>query len=168
LQESRRNHTSAASGVAYAETCGATTLLNWTEAGPKVVLASLGLSRRARLVAISTTRLGIILTFLGAPHAAPKMSRIERHACLIVLRGCRTPACKAPDPCPPTPSITSTTNVSNKSGNLLYPNRLKTTRSCTVRVLSPHWKRNPASAANAAKKTRISYSIQYASGSGRI
>ena len=32
LQESRQNHTSAASGVAYAETHGATNLLNWTEA----------------------------------------------------------------------------------------------------------------------------------------
>jgi hypothetical protein len=36
LQVSRLNHTSAASGVAYAETCGATTLSNWTDVGPKV------------------------------------------------------------------------------------------------------------------------------------
>jgi hypothetical protein len=34
LQESRQNHTSAASGVAYADSRGATTLLNWTEVGP--------------------------------------------------------------------------------------------------------------------------------------
>jgi hypothetical protein len=41
LQESRQNHTSAASGVAYAELRGATNLLNWTEAGPKIALTSL-------------------------------------------------------------------------------------------------------------------------------
>jgi hypothetical protein len=35
LRESRRNHTSAASGVAYAETRGATTLPNRTEVGLK-------------------------------------------------------------------------------------------------------------------------------------
>ena len=35
LQESRQNHTSAASGVAYADSRGAINLLNWTEAGPK-------------------------------------------------------------------------------------------------------------------------------------
>jgi hypothetical protein len=35
LQESRQNHTSAASGVAYAGTRGAINLLNWTEVGPK-------------------------------------------------------------------------------------------------------------------------------------
>ena len=35
LQVSRLNHTSAASGVAYADSRGATTLLNWTEVGPK-------------------------------------------------------------------------------------------------------------------------------------
>jgi hypothetical protein len=29
------NHISAASGVAYTETRGVTTLLNWTEVGPK-------------------------------------------------------------------------------------------------------------------------------------
>jgi hypothetical protein len=34
LQESRQNQTSAASGVAYAEPCGATDLLNWTDVGP--------------------------------------------------------------------------------------------------------------------------------------
>jgi hypothetical protein len=37
------NHTSAASGVAYAESRGATNLLKWTEAGPKIVVTSLGL-----------------------------------------------------------------------------------------------------------------------------
>ena len=36
LQESRQNHTSAASGVAYAGTRGAINLLNWTEVGPKL------------------------------------------------------------------------------------------------------------------------------------
>src|SRR6266576_4152303 len=35
LQVSRLNHISAASGVAYTETCGATTLSNWTDVGPK-------------------------------------------------------------------------------------------------------------------------------------
>jgi hypothetical protein len=35
LQESRRNHTSAVSGVDYAETGGATNPLNGTEVGPK-------------------------------------------------------------------------------------------------------------------------------------
>ena len=40
LQESRQDHTGAASSVAYAETRGAANLLNWTEAGPKVVLMS--------------------------------------------------------------------------------------------------------------------------------
>jgi hypothetical protein len=35
LQESRQSHTSAASGVAYAEGHGATSPLNWTEVGPK-------------------------------------------------------------------------------------------------------------------------------------
>ncbi len=35
LQESRQNHTSAASGVAYADARCATNLLNWTEVGPK-------------------------------------------------------------------------------------------------------------------------------------
>src|SRR5580692_7212945 len=35
LQESRQNHTSAASGVAYADARGAIDLLNWTEVGPK-------------------------------------------------------------------------------------------------------------------------------------
>jgi hypothetical protein len=34
LQVSRANHTSAASGVAYAEPCRATNLLNWTDVGP--------------------------------------------------------------------------------------------------------------------------------------
>src|SRR5208282_5009256 len=37
LQTSRQNHISAASGVAYAGTRGATTLLSWTEVGLKVV-----------------------------------------------------------------------------------------------------------------------------------
>jgi len=37
LQESRQNHTSAASGVAYAEPRGATNPLNWTEVGLKVL-----------------------------------------------------------------------------------------------------------------------------------
>jgi hypothetical protein len=40
LQAGRLNHTSAASGVAYAETCGATTLSNWwrwTESLPEVL-----------------------------------------------------------------------------------------------------------------------------------
>ena len=37
LQISRLNHISAASGVAYAETCGATTLPNWTEVGLKAM-----------------------------------------------------------------------------------------------------------------------------------
>ena len=37
LQVSRLNHISAASGVAYAETCGATTLPNWTEVGLKAM-----------------------------------------------------------------------------------------------------------------------------------
>ena len=41
------NHISAASGVAYIETRGATNLLNWTEVGPKVVLRPLGLRSRA-------------------------------------------------------------------------------------------------------------------------
>src|ERR1700733_822258 len=36
LQESRQNHTSAASGVAYAEARGATNLVNWTDVGPKL------------------------------------------------------------------------------------------------------------------------------------
>jgi len=40
LQESRQNHTSAASRVAYAETRAATTIFNWTEDGPKVILAA--------------------------------------------------------------------------------------------------------------------------------
>ena len=53
MQESRQNHTSAASGVAYAETCGATTLSNWTEVGPKVVLTSLGLRHWAHFVGMS-------------------------------------------------------------------------------------------------------------------
>jgi hypothetical protein len=53
LQESRQNHTSAASGVAYAETRGATNLLNWTEAGPKIALISLGLRIRACFAGIS-------------------------------------------------------------------------------------------------------------------
>src|SRR5258708_37643842 len=34
LQVSNINHISAASGVAYTETRGATTLLNWTDVGP--------------------------------------------------------------------------------------------------------------------------------------
>jgi hypothetical protein len=34
LQVCRLNHTSSASGVAYADSRGATTLLNWTEVGP--------------------------------------------------------------------------------------------------------------------------------------
>jgi hypothetical protein len=42
LQESRQNHTSAASGVAYAGTRGAINLLNWTEVGPNACLRSLG------------------------------------------------------------------------------------------------------------------------------
>ena len=41
-------YTSAASGVAYAESGGATNLLNWTDAGPKTVLISL---RQRRLSA---------------------------------------------------------------------------------------------------------------------
>ena len=40
LQISRVNHISAASGVAYAEPHGATTLPNWTDDGPKIVLRS--------------------------------------------------------------------------------------------------------------------------------
>jgi hypothetical protein len=43
------NHISAASGVAYTETRGATNLLNWTEVGPK----SVGPRRRARFVGLS-------------------------------------------------------------------------------------------------------------------
>ena len=35
LQESGKTHTSAASGVAYADTRGATDPLNWTDVGPK-------------------------------------------------------------------------------------------------------------------------------------
>jgi hypothetical protein len=35
LQLSRINHTSAESGVAYAETLGATNLPNWIEVGPE-------------------------------------------------------------------------------------------------------------------------------------
>ena len=46
MQESRQNHTSAASGVAYAETRGANNLLNWTEAGPKILFTSAGLRNR--------------------------------------------------------------------------------------------------------------------------
>src|SRR5271170_6967015 len=42
LQESRQNHTSAASGVAYAETHGATNLFKWTDIGPKACLGPLG------------------------------------------------------------------------------------------------------------------------------
>ena len=45
LQESRQNHTSAASGVAYAERRGATNPLNWTEVGPKTCLRSWGNAR---------------------------------------------------------------------------------------------------------------------------
>src|SRR5271169_6971681 len=41
-QESRQNHTSAASGVAYAETRGATNLWKWTDVGPKACLGPLG------------------------------------------------------------------------------------------------------------------------------
>jgi hypothetical protein len=41
LQVSRVNHISAASGVAYAESCGATNLLNWTDVGPTTVLINL-------------------------------------------------------------------------------------------------------------------------------
>jgi hypothetical protein len=37
LQVSRLNHISAASGVAYTETSGATTLSNWTDVGPKAL-----------------------------------------------------------------------------------------------------------------------------------
>src|SRR6267143_251023 len=37
LQVSRLNHISAASGVAYTETRGATTLSNWTDVGPKAL-----------------------------------------------------------------------------------------------------------------------------------
>src|SRR5437762_10636578 len=37
LQVSRLNHISAASGVAYAEPRGATTLSNWTDVGPKTL-----------------------------------------------------------------------------------------------------------------------------------
>src|SRR5437879_12960105 len=51
LQVSRLNHISAASGVAYTETRGATTLSNWTDVGPKALLRSLGQRRRARCVA---------------------------------------------------------------------------------------------------------------------
>jgi hypothetical protein len=40
LQESRQNHTSAASGVANADSRGAINLLNWTEAGPKIALCN--------------------------------------------------------------------------------------------------------------------------------
>jgi len=53
LQESKQNHTSAASGVAYAETRGATNLLNWTEAGPKIVLTFEDLRNRARFAGMS-------------------------------------------------------------------------------------------------------------------
>src|SRR6266566_3142150 len=45
---SRVNQISAASGVAYTETRGATTLSNWTDVGPKAWLRSLGQRRRAR------------------------------------------------------------------------------------------------------------------------
>ena len=104
LQESRQNHTSAASGVAYAETRGATTLLDWTEAGPKVVLTSLGLRRHAlrrdvevapkpatvRLTAedvknlsaasgVAYMRLGAIFTSLAAPN--PASTRYSQSAC---------------------------------------------------------------------------------------
>src|SRR6267143_3916857 len=49
LQVSRLNHITAASGVAYMETRGATTLSNWTDVGPKA-LTSMWLGRRARRV----------------------------------------------------------------------------------------------------------------------
>ena len=45
LQVSRINHISAASGVAYTETRGATILSNWTDVGPKRFLRSLGRRR---------------------------------------------------------------------------------------------------------------------------
>ena len=38
LQESRQNHTSAASGVAYADSRGAINLLNWTDVGPRLTV----------------------------------------------------------------------------------------------------------------------------------
>src|SRR5712671_4447878 len=44
LQVSRANHISAASGVAYTETRGATTLSNWTDVGPKALRRSLGVA----------------------------------------------------------------------------------------------------------------------------
>lgn len=53
MQESGQNHTSAASGVAYAETRGATDLLNWTEAGPKILLTSVGLRDCTRFSGMS-------------------------------------------------------------------------------------------------------------------
>lgn len=37
MQLGRLNYTSAASGVAYAQSCGATNLLNWTDVGPKLI-----------------------------------------------------------------------------------------------------------------------------------
>ena len=64
LQVSRLSHTSAASGVAYAETCGATTLSNWTDVGPKVCLKYLGNAVVGVPFGLSPSE------YPGAPHPA--------------------------------------------------------------------------------------------------
>jgi hypothetical protein len=43
-----QNHTSTASGVAYAESRGATEFLNWTEVGPKLKIELI--SRQLRFI----------------------------------------------------------------------------------------------------------------------
>jgi hypothetical protein len=82
LQVSRANHTSAASGVAYAETRGATNLLNWTEAGPKILLTSVGPRNRTRFSGTSAAHVLIngipMQPFLTHSYLAQEKDEEER------------------------------------------------------------------------------------------
>jgi hypothetical protein len=81
LQVSRLNHISAASGVAYAETCGATTLPNWTEVGLKPIVS--GLWGNAFIRAMWLCIVG-----MSGEHANPSVNsrRVAKSKCLVWCR----------------------------------------------------------------------------------
>ena len=90
MQVSRLNHISAASGVAYTETRGATTLSNWTDVGPKAISSRLSfLTTRGRVIVggkpAKTHEAGVDQS-VSAEHEAMKRQACRLHYLLDRIR----------------------------------------------------------------------------------
>ena len=121
MQVGRANQISAASGVAYAKTCGAINLLNWTDVGPNVCLRSLGQRHRVRHV--SSHRRNVC----AALHPATLRLTAEMLESLSALSGIAYeklgaifPVLPALTP-PPTPMTSEWMAIGAQSGSLQRP-----------------------------------------------